>query len=117
MLTDKGWRQHVDLGACIRKKYIDVSIALLPRLHLHSCVSAFAQPVHYIFQELKLLSPVVTAGEVYVRSTDYPRTMRSAEAQIEGLYPPGNRHPLLCRVLYRNPCFRPSLVVALAEMS
>jgi len=67
MLTAKGWRQHVDLGACIRKKYID---------------------------ELKFLSPVATPGEVYARSTVYPRTIRSAEAQIEGLYPPDNGvHP------------------------
>lgn len=61
-LTPRGMNQEYQLGASLRKKYID-------RYHL--------LPEHYLAETL------------YVRSTDINRTLMSAESFLLGLYPLG----------------------------
>lgn len=61
-LTAEGMRQEYEMGAKFRKKYID---------------QAHLLPDHY------------QAGTLYARSTDYDRTLMSAESLLMGLYPPG----------------------------
>ncbi|KAI8906610.1 histidine phosphatase superfamily [Powellomyces hirtus] len=63
-MTAKGIRQHVDLGAALRKLYIE---------------------------KLRFLSDNLddeTEADVYVRATDSWRTKQSAAALLSGLYPP-----------------------------
>ncbi len=45
---------------------------------------------HFYVHEKKLLSPSYQAGTLYVRSTDVPRTLMSAESFLLGLYPLGS---------------------------
>lgn len=45
---------------------------------------------HYV-GELGLLPPDYQEGTIFVRSTDVPRTVKSAEALLQGLYPEGFR--------------------------
>lgn len=61
-LTAKGMQQEYKMGMEFRKKYIEQSHLL---------------PEHY------------EEGTMYVRSTDYDRTLMSAESLLMGLYPPG----------------------------
>jgi len=78
-LTASGMQQEFQLGVALRKKYID---------HFH------------------LLPPHFQNQTMYVFSTDYDRTLMSAEAVLLGLYPlttgpllPGANKPALPRVL------------------
>jgi hypothetical protein len=66
-LTGVGLRQHFLVGYRNRLKYIE---------------------------EKKLLSEQYNPKEVYLASTDSNRTIMSANAQVQGLYPPGNAPPL-----------------------
>eukprot|EP01121_Diplochlamys_sp_Union-15-3_P008178 TRINITY_DN2153_c0_g1_i1.p1 TRINITY_DN2153_c0_g1~~TRINITY_DN2153_c0_g1_i1.p1 ORF type:complete len:310 (+),score=37.84 TRINITY_DN2153_c0_g1_i1:72-1001(+) len=59
-LTDKGYQQHVSNGNVLRQTYI---------------------------QSMGFFSSHLVSEEVYVRSTDMPRTILSAQAFLEGLYP------------------------------
>lgn len=61
-LTALGMVQEYQLGVALRKKYIEES-QLLPEHYAH--------------------------GTMYVRSTDYERTLMSAQSLLTGLYPPG----------------------------
>lgn len=61
-LTAKGMQQEYTLGVAFRKKYID-QWHLLPEKYQH--------------------------GTLLVRSTDYERTLMSAQSLLTGLYPPG----------------------------
>ena len=61
-LTPVGMKQHYLLGHALRSLYID---------------------------SLNLLSPSYDPREIYVRSTNYNRTILSANCQMMGLYPPG----------------------------
>lgn len=61
-LTAEGMQQEYKLGVEFRQKYIE-------QLHL--------LPEHYEY------------GTIYVRSTDYERTLMSAMSLLTGLYPPG----------------------------
>ena len=56
-----GTQQHFQLGRLIRKRYT---------------------------VEHQLISPNYTRDEVYVRSTDFDRTLMSALSQLSGLFPP-----------------------------
>lgn len=60
-LTAEGMRQEYELGAKLRKRYI-TQAHLLPKYYKH--------------------------GTLYVRSTDYDRTLMSAQSFLTGLYPP-----------------------------
>ena len=62
-LTPHGMRQEFDLGSKMRKRYVD---------------------------ELKLLSADYVNNSVYVRCTDFNRTIMSAESFLYGLYPLGS---------------------------
>eukprot|EP01112_Ceratiomyxa_fruticulosa_P000149 TRINITY_DN1016_c0_g1_i1.p1 TRINITY_DN1016_c0_g1~~TRINITY_DN1016_c0_g1_i1.p1 ORF type:complete len:424 (+),score=67.74 TRINITY_DN1016_c0_g1_i1:307-1578(+) len=59
-LTNKGYDQHVALGQQLRKLYVDT---------------------------YKFLSPNFDPTEIWLRSTDVPRTIQSAQASIIGMYP------------------------------
>jgi len=61
-LTTLGWKQHVDLGQQLRNLYVN---------------------------KYKFLEPSLNTSSVWVRSTDVPRTVQSAQALLTGLYPPG----------------------------
>ncbi|CEG57234.1 histidine phosphatase family protein [Legionella fallonii] len=61
-LTAEGMQQEYKLGMGFRKKYIEQTHLL---------------PEHY------------ERGTMYVRATDYDRTLMSAESLLMGLYPPG----------------------------
>ncbi|WP_133137370.1 histidine phosphatase family protein [Legionella rowbothamii] len=61
-LTADGMQQEHNLGTEFRKKYVEQTHLL---------------PEHY------------EAGTMYVRSTDYDRTLMSAQSLLMGLYPPG----------------------------
>ncbi len=61
-LTARGMKQEYELGAKFRKRYVDET-HLLPEHYQH--------------------------GTIYVRSTDYERTLMSAQSCMMGLYPPG----------------------------
>uniref|UniRef100_A0A7E4UR76 acid phosphatase n=1 Tax=Panagrellus redivivus TaxID=6233 RepID=A0A7E4UR76_PANRE len=61
-LSALGMAQHVDLGQTLRKRYID---------------------------ELKFLKPEYDSHEIYVRSTDFNRTLISAMSNLIGMYPEG----------------------------
>ena len=61
-LTATGMQQEYQLGVALRKQYIEQS-HLLPKQYQY--------------------------GTIYVRSTDYDRTLMSAQSVLTGLYPPG----------------------------
>ncbi|KTC89875.1 histidine phosphatase family protein [Fluoribacter dumoffii] len=61
-LTAEGMRQEYNLGKEFRKRYME---------------------------QAHLLSEHYEQGTMYVRSTDYERTLMSAESLLMGLYPPG----------------------------
>eukprot|EP00347_Sterkiella_histriomuscorum_P010471 403376154 len=65
-LTNVGKRQHYLLGHQVAQKYQ---------------------------QKYKgFLDPNFNSNEIYVRATDYNRTIESAQAQIQGIYHPGNKN-------------------------
>ena len=61
-LTALGMNQQNELGSELRKRYID---------------------------KFKLLSPKYANNDIYARSTDFNRTIQSAESFLSGLYPLG----------------------------
>lgn len=61
-LTAEGMQQEYKMGLLFRKKYVEQEHLL---------------PDHY------------EPGTMYVRSTDYDRTLMSAQSLLMGLYPPG----------------------------
>jgi hypothetical protein len=63
-LTARGFEQQVSLGESLRQLYVHEHELLPKKLH---------------------------AADVYVRSTDVPRTRESALGMLRGLYPPGAR--------------------------
>jgi acid phosphatase len=64
-LTDTGKRNMMALGSRLRFFYID---------------------------QLRLLNPTLVPSSLYVRSTDYSRTIESVQYLLGGLYPRKNRH-------------------------
>lgn len=67
-LTEIGIQQHLELGKKFRKKYVE---------------------------EMKFLSENANNEELFIESTNFQRTIRSAISQMEGLYPPGNGRPMI----------------------
>jgi len=63
-LTINGYYEHVNLGAQLRKTYID---------------------------KFHLLDEEFNPEQIYIRSTDIERTFQSAEAHMHGFYPPPTR--------------------------
>lgn len=61
-LTVKGMKAHYELGKYFRERYVD---------------------------QAKLLSPQFNNNEIFVRSTDFDRTLMSAQALLVGFYPIG----------------------------
>jgi hypothetical protein len=72
MLTASGFRQHYLIGAQLKKQYVKENDQ----------------------EQGKLLSPIYNSDEIYIRSTQYQRTIQSAEAQMLGLYPLGTARQL-----------------------
>jgi hypothetical protein len=64
-LTEVGYWMHRNLGAGWKAWYIDT---------------------------LQFLDPELDTEEVYVRSTDIPRTIKSAESNLLGMFPPSSTH-------------------------
>lgn len=56
-----GTQQHYELGRLIRKRYTE---------------------------EFRLINSSYTRDQVYIRSTDYDRTLMSALSQLSALFPP-----------------------------
>lgn len=81
-LTSVGMRQHFLLGSQLRKEYIE---------------------------DQAFLSPSYEPNELFVRSTDYNRTIMSALSQLAGLYPSGTgaRIPADIPAENRLPPYRP----------
>lgn len=69
-LTDAGLMQHFQLGQFFRRHYIEKN---------------------------KFLNPIYKSEEIFIRSTDYDRTIRSALANMAGMYPaaPNSSLPLV----------------------
>lgn len=61
-LTALGYQQHINLGQAFRSLYV---------------------------YKYALLSETLDESEIWVRSTDVPRTLQSAQGHLTGLYPPG----------------------------
>lgn len=59
-LTERGRSQHLALGAALRKRYV---------------------------QDLGFLPSTLDSEAVWVRSTNVPRTIQSAQSLIDGLFP------------------------------
>lgn len=84
-LTPRGMQQEFQLGTALRKKYVEQS-QLLPEKYQY--------------------------GSMYARSTDYDRTLMSAQSLLTGLYPPGtgpmtveNASPALPHAIMPIPVF------------
>eukprot|EP01133_Synstelium_polycarpum_P003485 gene3485-3980_t len=60
-LTQLGFEQHLQVGSVFRELYVN---------------------------KYQLLSPTLDLSEIWVRSTDVPRTLQSAQAEITAMYPP-----------------------------
>jgi len=63
-LTYNGYAEHLDLGRSFRKTYVE---------------------------QFHFLNETFNANEFFVRSTDSPRTLASAQSQLLGFYPPSTR--------------------------
>jgi len=63
-LTYNGYSGHLDLGISFRRTYVD---------------------------QLNFLNSTFHANEFFIRSTDSPRTIASAQSQLLGFYPPSTR--------------------------
>ena len=67
MLTASGMRQHFLLGSYIRDRYIN---------------------------KTQFMSPTYEVSELYIQSTQVPRTVQSAQCQLMGMYPLGTSEKL-----------------------
>ena len=72
-----GTLQHYQLGRLIRKRYTE---------------------------EHQLINPNYTRDEVYVRSTDYDRTLMSVLSQLSALFPPGDQVIDSCTFAFVTAC-------------
>lgn len=85
-LTSVGMRQHYNLGRFLRKIYM---------------------------KDLNFLSKKYDPNEIYIRSTDYNRTIQSAQSQLYGLYPLGSgfQIPKKLKPMLENPPFMKKYLV------
>lgn len=75
MLTKHGVEQLLEVGKTLRGIYVD---------------------------KTKFLSPNLDPNEIYVRSTDFDRTLQSAMSLLNGLYPLEKRNGQILHILTRD---------------
>ena len=86
VLLQVGMQQQFFLGGVLRNRYVntyDLIFSNYTRVQVR--IHTYMYMVIHIYT---ILMHVFNCEQVYIRSTDYDRTLMSAEAQLAALFPP-----------------------------